>query len=1347
MTGRRIRDDGKVDPAHLENLTTSMRGAIEDAWTYSGLFGELVDRDRDALYRLIDSGIKSPYRGRWEVVSSLLTAAYADVRGNSGLQILAANEGIAAIDRAAMPKGGMIEAVLRYHQARAAFRSGDIVASAGPALRYAEIVGTTKSPWRAVLDHQIFAQLAYVHGQAINTPWILSLSGTVPISLRQDVEAKRKLFVARAAEAARYAGYGPSFTAGVLPGAGVLIGQIDPTTATDILGNMLPSELSAVVQIPAVFGALEADFPARAIKTSGKPRDYAERLYWIGECLSEAGHMFAAGDFSGANGAGRAAMSLTDDTLAVSLIDYAIDTSLLDTDLDDRTRSKMSARAAVFEMVLHDVSGAFFADRQTGNPNLLSLAGAGSLLLSPESGVTALEAFERLASPNSVAHLIKRAGEFSEVKVYFKERGQSWKEAQRDIAVVLNLIRFLPAGLKARLAGDLKAEASLARDFDQAITPAFRSAYTVICGGNREGTEEVCREFDRSLGPAADATAWKTAERFVSALSSNQQALIAYRANDARSVQRYAEEAGRRGRDLAKSLGAEPSWSAGMASADLRGLIEANFAVASKIALTYSSGNTSRDAELLRLSLQTTPNVKPQGYNELDAEDKKRVDTFADARSILADALAGLPAPGSPERTLATRRYRSLLSIISDGAAKDRYFWEDLQIDPRSVDENWFDVSYRIPLLGQLLPMAERLTASASVVLSDIRAAGGTEEINFVAQVIGAAFAGLPAEIPDPVRDEANGWLAGGPMLEFILNNVIPIANSVDRPDIAYRASRTLSLIAAETVGNETMQTASEGFRHARQTYGAELRLLASRPAGKLTSIEGARIVELADLGNRSTTGIDHFERLQMQTAPAPVREAYARYINAKLRSEALAGLRLVAAGEDFKRISSRTLAKPDGADVQALEALVRSIRSPQADLDKHWRSWQLAMQDAGMSYSKTVNLSAAAASLKSDEILISGYAFSDLIVMFAIFPDGSLKIWPAANVNNGVLHYQSVRDLADRYRKGLTVLAGGQIPRFDQAASKDLYTALFGYAAPDVSKAERIVWVAPRHLDDFPISALLTGNAAGDQLYLGLEKEIMSPPSILSFIAMRQTASTAVRPQTGASLFVGDIEFSGKATNTASAQSAPKPGAVLGKSLGRLREPSSLLETFRKEVHEPVLLRREDAQRSNVLARAATPLDTVVFYTHGVGNAFTRACGAASLQALALHQGRSETSCASALLTPEDVVSSGLKADLVVLAACSTGAAPVITEAPLSGLARAFLVAGSGSVVTAQFEVIDVSALLLTEKLIRARHKGGMGPSAAMRSAMRELARTPGYGDPVHWALFEVVGEGADKP
>lgn len=117
-------------------------------------------------------------------------------------------------------------------------------------------------------------------------------------------------------------------------------------------------------------------------------------------------------------------------------------------------------------------------------------------------------------------------------------------------------------------------------------------------------------------------------------------------------------------------------------------------------------------------------------------------------------------------------------------------------------------------------------------------------------------------------------------------------------------------------------------------------------------------------------------------------------------------------------------------------------------------------------------------------------------------------------------------------------------------------------------------------------------------------------------------------------------------------------------------------------------------------------------------------------------------------LLEVHEILGLSLESDLVTLSACATGlGSGFITEIPAGddfvGLTRAFLQAGSDSVLATLWEVDDRSTVNFMKDFYRRLGASGVSNSkaVALANAQRELRASSEYGHPNYWAPFVLVG------
>ena len=108
------------------------------------------------------------------------------------------------------------------------------------------------------------------------------------------------------------------------------------------------------------------------------------------------------------------------------------------------------------------------------------------------------------------------------------------------------------------------------------------------------------------------------------------------------------------------------------------------------------------------------------------------------------------------------------------------------------------------------------------------------------------------------------------------------------------------------------------------------------------------------------------------------------------------------------------------------------------------------------------------------------------------------------------------------------------------------------------------------------------------------------------------------------------------------------------------------------------------------------------------------------------------------ALLVPDDVLALELDAELVTLSACSTGHGR-FTQEGLIGLFRAFLLAGTASVIVSLWPVYDLSTAFFMTRFYR-ELQGGLSKERALQAAI--LATREQWPHYEHWAPFVLIGE-----
>jgi CHAT domain-containing protein len=185
-----------------------------------------------------------------------------------------------------------------------------------------------------------------------------------------------------------------------------------------------------------------------------------------------------------------------------------------------------------------------------------------------------------------------------------------------------------------------------------------------------------------------------------------------------------------------------------------------------------------------------------------------------------------------------------------------------------------------------------------------------------------------------------------------------------------------------------------------------------------------------------------------------------------------------------------------------------------------------------------------------------------------------------------------------------------------------------------------------------------------------------------------------------------------------------------------------SRLENTAKEVKEVSRLFTDskvligpDASKSNLKKEDLSTRRYILFSTHGIlGNEIPYI----KQPALVLNLlGNKEE---EGFLTASEIFNMNLNADLVGLSACQTGLGIQSAGEGVVGLSRAFMYAGTDSVLVSLWSVSDESTYKLMVRFFEGL-KQGKDKLTALKEAKHYL-RTSGYDNPFYWAPFILVGE-----
>lgn len=325
-----------------------------------------------------------------------------------------------------------------------------------------------------------------------------------------------------------------------------------------------------------------------------------------------------------------------------------------------------------------------------------------------------------------------------------------------------------------------------------------------------------------------------------------------------------------------------------------------------------------------------------------------------------------------------------------------------------------------------------------------------------------------------------------------------------------------------------------------------------------------------------------------------------------------------------------------------------------------------------------------------------------------------------------------ALRARAEILRRGLADAAGAE-SKSTRDAARALYRMLIEPVEADLKDVDRLVISPDDALTLIPFEVLLTRDVADGPAPAG--SYLVERATIAYVPSATVLANLRAPGKAGPVVALGDPHF------------APDSSALAGLAGGGLtpRSPLVPLPNTGAEVmalqqaagsRKFVMLTGDFASRDRLLALPELPQAEVVHLaTHGVADENEPAHSGLWLAAAG--------GVAPGFLSVGDILGLKLNAELVTLSACETGLGKLERGEGVLGLTRAFLVAGSRSVIVSLWKVNDRSTALLMERFYKGLLQKGMEREDALAEAKRALMKEGETRSPFYWAPFVLVGEG----
>ncbi|MBC8049051.1 MAG: CHAT domain-containing protein, partial [Chitinophagales bacterium] len=353
---------------------------------------------------------------------------------------------------------------------------------------------------------------------------------------------------------------------------------------------------------------------------------------------------------------------------------------------------------------------------------------------------------------------------------------------------------------------------------------------------------------------------------------------------------------------------------------------------------------------------------------------------------------------------------------------------------------------------------------------------------------------------------------------------------------------------------------------------------------------------------------------------------------------------------------------------------------------------------------------------------------------------------------------------------------SGKPLP-FDGAEAHNLYRTLFGEVARDISGRHLIV-VPTGALARFPMQVLVTekpanGAAFKDWQWLGAAQPLTVLPSVASLEPLRAGSKNAVAQKPflgfGNPLLTGANGTDRRAFDIMACRDGKPQFIAAGdrqsdaRGLAVAPRPDDFSDIIRRQAPLPetadelcrvasvlgadnaAVKLGKDATESEVKRLSGngqiSEYSVLHFATHGL-----KAGDLAFMQEPSLLMTPPQTGDGAddGLLTASEIARLKLNSDFIVLSACNTAAGQNAETEALSGLARAFLYAGSRGMLVSHWPVNSQAAVEIVTRLFAISvNASDKSRAEAMRTVLSGLARSaqPARSHPSYWAPFVMLG------
>lgn len=392
----------------------------------------------------------------------------------------------------------------------------------------------------------------------------------------------------------------------------------------------------------------------------------------------------------------------------------------------------------------------------------------------------------------------------------------------------------------------------------------------------------------------------------------------------------------------------------------------------------------------------------------------------------------------------------------------------------------------------------------------------------------------------------------------------------------------------------------------------------------------------------------------------------------------------------------------------------------------------------ADLAYPRPMKSGQVQAMLEAGSILLEYSLGKEKSYLFLVTGD-SVEAVPLAGESRIAPLVQEFRKLILKPEPAWESVEGSRTKLIKSA--RGLYSLLIQPAEPMLQNKKRLIVVPDGVLNYLPFEALIR-NRGSEKItdfsrlpYLMTQYELYYAPSATVLSTIRARAEKAQQPGRKDFIAFADPDYGVKSDALSPENDIYRMAEALG-SLSSLpntrREVEEIAKLFPRSSVTEFL--GKAASEKNVKGSRLDEYRYVHFAAHGLIRE-----DEPQYSSLVLSFNHAEKE--DGLLMMREIFDLKLNADLVVLSACKTGLGQQIQGEGVRGLSRAFIYAGTPSVLVSLWNVSDRSTADFMGLVYRNLERAKMNKAAAVRQARLDLMRIRQYSHPFYWAPFVLIG------